>query len=219
MSGAEAWYAGRPVLVIGGLGFVGINLTRALLASGARVTVLTPSRSRRIDAAAAVVERGGTVVEGDVRDSSVVRVAVAGQDVVFNLAGRSGAVLSMEDPFTDLDVNLRGNLTLLEALRHANPSAKIVFPGSRLQYGRVTATPVAESHDAHPLCVHGAHKNTVEQYLSIYRDAYGIRATTVRMTNPYGPGQPFDERPYGVVNRIIQLALHDQSIPIYGDGS
>jgi len=209
----------RPVLVIGGLGFIGINLTRSLLASGAMVTVLTPSRARRIDAASAVVALGGTIVEGDLRDESVIRRSVAGQDVVFNLAGRSGALLSMDDPFTDLEVNCRGNLTLLEGLRHENPTAKLVFPGSRLQYGRVTATPVAEAHSDRPLCMHGAHKNAVEQYLSIYREVYGIRSTSLRITNPYGPGQPFDDRPYGVVNRNIRLALENQPIPIYGDGA
>jgi nucleoside-diphosphate-sugar epimerase len=209
----------QRVLVIGGLGFIGINLTRSLLASGAMVTVLTPSRARRIDAASAVAALGGTLVEGDLRDERIIRRSVAGQNVVFNLAAQSGAVLSMEDPFTDLDVNCRGNLTLLEALRHENPTAKLVFPGSRLQYGRVTATPVAETHNARPLCMHGAHKNVVEQYLAIYRDAYGIRSTALRITNPYGPGQPFDDRPYGVVNRIIRLALENQPIPIYGDGA
>ena len=125
----------------------------------------------------------------------------------------------MEDPFTDLDVNLRGNLTVLEALRRQNPGAKLVFPGSRLQYGRVGSGPVVETQAAHPLSVHGAHKSTVEQYLAIYREAYGIRSTSVRITNPYGPGQPFDERPYGIVNRMVQLAVADRPIPIFGDGA
>jgi nucleoside-diphosphate-sugar epimerase len=206
------------VLVVGGLGFIGINLTKALAAAGARLTVLTPDIARHAEAAMVVNGAGGRVVEGDVRDAAVVREHLAGRDVVFNLAARSGAVLSMEDPLTDLDVNCRGNLTLLEALRAVSPSAKLVIPGSRLQYGRAAMPRVGEDHPMEPLCVHGAHKALVESYLSIYGEAYGLRWTAVRITNPYGPGQPFDDRPYGVVNIMIRLAMLGRAIPIYGDG-
>ena len=214
----EPWFRGRSALVTGGLGFVGINLTQALCAAGARVTVVTPSRARRREASAAVEQRGAAVIEGDIRDGAAMARAIAGHDVVYALAGQSGAARSMEDPFTDLDVNLRGNLTVLEALRRENPSAKLVFPGSRLQYGRAGSTPVAESHPSRPLSVHGANKAAVEQFLAVYRDVYGIRSTSLRITNPYGPGQPFDQRPYGIVNRMVQLALADRPIPIFGDG-
>jgi nucleoside-diphosphate-sugar epimerase len=162
---------------------------------------------------------GGRVLCGDVRDFDRLREPLAGQDVVFNLAARSGAVLSMQDPLSDLDVNCRGNLTLLEALRQSSPAAKLVVPGSRLQYGRAQRAAVAEDHPMRPLCVHGAHKALIEAYLSIYGEAYGVRWTVVRITNPYGPGQPFDDRPYGVVNQMIQLAMLGRAIPIYGDGT
>jgi UDP-glucose 4-epimerase len=219
MTPGVSWLRGRSVLITGGLGFIGVNLTSALVESGARITVMTPSLERRREAAAAATSRGATVLEGDVRDPGAIARAVAGQDVVYALAGHSGAARSMADPFTDLDVNLRGNLTILEALRRDNPSAKVIFPGSRLQYGRVGSAPVAETRAAQPLSVHGAHKAVVEQYLAIYRDVYGMRSTTLRITNPYGPGQPFDQRPYGVVNRMVQLALADQPIPVFGDGA
>jgi nucleoside-diphosphate-sugar epimerase len=211
-------YRGRPVLVIGGLGFIGINLVTALIDAGARVTVLTPSCRRRAEAASAVGAQGGVILEGDVREHEAVARAVAGQQTVFNLAGQSGAALSMQDPFTDLDVNCRGTLTLLEALRAGNPEAKLVYPGSRLQYGRTGPDAVSEEHAMAALCMHGAHKAAVERYVAIYRNAYRLRATVVRITNPYGPGQPFDQRPYGIVNRMIQLAMEGRPIPIYGDG-
>jgi UDP-glucose 4-epimerase len=219
MTAWAAWFRGRSVLVTGGLGFIGVNLTQALLAAGARVTVLTPSLERRRETTAVIGGLGATVLEGDVRDGAAVARAIAGHDVVYALAGQSGAARSMVDPFTDLDVNLRGNLTLLEALRRDNPGAKVVFPGSRLQYGRVGSDPVDETRATQPLSVHGAHKSMVEQYLAIYREAYGVRSANVRITNPYGPGQPSDQRSYGVVNRMVQLALADRPIPVFGDGA
>jgi UDP-glucose 4-epimerase len=132
------------VLVIGGLGFIGINLAERLLAESAVVTILTPSRERHAAAAAELERRGARVVEGDIRDQALMAPLVDGQQIVFNLSGQSGAVRSMEDPWSDLDVNCRGNLVLLEALREHNRDAKVVFAGSRLQYGHPEQVPVAE---------------------------------------------------------------------------
>ena len=144
-------YADRAVLVIGGFGFIGVNLTRRLTGGGARVSVLTPARERHADTAALLESLGVRTVEGDVRDAHVVGRAVADQDVIFNLSGQSGAVRSMEDPWTDLDVNLRGNLVLLDAMRELNPDAKLILAGSRLQYGRPDRVPVAEDDLRTPL--------------------------------------------------------------------
>jgi nucleoside-diphosphate-sugar epimerase len=144
--------------------------------------------------------------------------AVRGQHVVFNLAGQSGAVRSMEQPWADLDVNGRGMLTLAEALRRENREARVVFTGSRLEYGRVGPDPVAETHGVDPLCVHAIHKLMAEQYLRLYQRLYGISYAVARVTNPYGPGQPRSRIDYGVVNRLIHLALVGETLPIYGDG-
>jgi nucleoside-diphosphate-sugar epimerase len=124
----------------------------------------------------------------------------------------------MEEPSNDLDVNCRGNLALIEAIRESNPRAKLVFIGSRLQYGKVSALPVAEDAAADPLSIHAIHKHTVEQYLKLYRRLYGFRYTVARVTNPYGPGQPSGRTAYGVVNRLIHLALAGGTLTIYGDG-
>ena len=207
------------VLVIGGLGFIGVNLTERLVADGRTVTVVTPSRATHADAAAAFESRGAVIVEGDLRDPAAMAKAVAGQAIVFNLAGESGAVRSMEDPWTDLDVNCRGNLVLLEALRHGNPVAKLVFVGSRLEYGRQASQPVHEDQAPDPLCLHAIHKLTVEKYLRLYGSLFGLRYTIARVTNPYGPGQPAGRTAYGVVNRLIHLALAGGTLSIYGDGS
>ena len=211
--------AAPRTLVIGGLGFIGVNLTERLVADGRNVTVVTPSRPRHAERAAAFEARGVRIVEGDLRDAGAMAAAVEGQEVVFNLAGESGAVRSMDDPWTDLDVNCRGNLVLLEALRTVNRAARLVFVGSRLQYGRQPMQPVAEDQAPDPLCLHAIHKLTVERYLQLYRTLFGIRYTIARVTNPYGPGQARGRTAYGVVNRLIQLALADQTLTIYGDGT
>jgi len=212
-------FRNRPVLVLGGLGFIGGRLADRLLTTGAKVTIVTPSRDRHVETAALFEARGARILEADMRDGAAMSAAVAQQDVIFNLAGQSGAVRSMEDPWTDLDVNCRGNLSLLEAVRVVNREAKIVFAGSRLEYGHPPHLPVTEDAAQEPLCVHAIHKITVEHYLRLYARLFGIRYTIARLTNPYGPGQPRERTTYGVVNRMIHLALGGETLSVYGDGS
>jgi len=214
-----SFYRGRPVLVIGGLGFIGGSLSAHLRDAGARVTVITRSRAAHRDAIAGREADGFCVLEGDIRDAGAMTAAVAGQDVVFNLAAQSGAVQSMDDPWTDLDVNLRGNLVLLEAMRAANREGKLVFVGSRLSYGRTGKTPASEDDPCDPLCLHGVHKLTVEKYLRLYAELFGLRFAVARVTNPYGRGQPRSRTAYGVVNRMIHLALTGDILTVYGDGT
>ena len=214
----NAWYAGRPVLVVGGLGFIGANLSRRLVSCGAACTVVTPARAAHQEDAAAIESSGGRIVEADVRDAAAMRAAVAGQQVVFNLAARSGAVRSLDDPFADLDVNCRGALVLLEALREVNRDSTVVFSSSRLAYGPVGEQPAREDREIDPRCTHAIHKLAVEQYLHLYGRLFGLRYAIARVTNPYGPGQPGERTAYGVVNRMIHLAIAGGTITVYGDG-
>ncbi|MDP2388757.1 MAG: NAD-dependent epimerase/dehydratase family protein, partial [Acidobacteriota bacterium] len=209
----------RRSLVIGGLGFIGVNLAGRLLTAGDEVTLVTPNRARHEARAAAFADRGAQIVEGDLRDRDAMARVVAGQHLVFNLAGESGAVRSMEDPWTDLDVNCMGNLSLLEALRTVNRDARLVFVGSRLQYGKQVQQPVGEDQEPEPLCLHAIHKLTVERYLRLYGTLYGVNYTIARVTNPYGPGQPESRTAYGIVNRLIHLALAGRPLTVYGDGA
>lgn len=206
------------VLVVGGLGFLGVNLTAQLIETGAQITILTPDRARHDEQAAALERAGAAIVEADLRDRRGVASAVRGQQIVMNLSGQSGAVRSMEDPWTDLDVNCRGNLVLLEALREHNRDAKVVFAGSRLQYGHQDLLPVGEEAPQEALCLHAIHKQTVEKYLALYHRLFGIRYAVGRITNPYGPGQPAGRTAYGVINRLIHLAIADRTLSIYGEG-
>lgn len=205
-------------LVLGGLGFIGANVSRRLAARGYRVTALTRSLAAHPETATAFGEAGITTVEANLADGNAMAREVPGQDVIVNLAGESGAVRSLEEPLVDLDGNCRANLVLLDAIRAHNPGVKLVFVGSRLQYGKPVTLPVNEDHARLGLSVHAVHKNAIEEYLRVYAGLFGLRYTVARVTNPFGPGQPAARVNYGVVNRMIHLALAGQPIPIYGDG-
>ena len=207
------------VLVIGGLGFIGGNLSARLAKSGYQVTVLTPDAAAHPERQKDLTALGVRIVAGDIRDAAVLAELVEYQDAVYNLAGRSGAVRSVEDPFTDLDVNYRGMLVLLEAVRRVNPHATIVFAGSRLHYGHPTSLPVSESAPADPLSPHAVHKSAAEAAMKVYARLYRLKTVTARITNPYGPGQPRERTAYGVINRLVHLAVAGQPLPIYRPGT
>ena len=207
------------VLVLGGLGFIGASVSRQLAAQGRKVTALSRSLAPHAATTRELAEAGVRVVEGDVGDRVTMSAEIADHDLIVNLSGESGAIRSMDAPIADLDGNCRANLVILDAIRRHNPVAKLVFVGSRLQYGRPLALPVNEDHPRDALCVHAVHKNTIEEYLRVYAQLFGLRYSVARVTNPYGPGQPAARVAYGVVNRMIHLALAGQALPIYGDGS
>ena len=211
-------YAQKRVLVTGGLGFMGFNLVRALLRTEARVCVLSrswPPLPGSVESTVGDV----TFFHGDIRDPAVVEEAVAGCDVIFHLAGKSGPTASNASPLEDLDVNSRGLLTLLDTCRHLNPEVKIIFPSSRLVYAASPKQPTSESAPTAPLSVYGIHKWAAEQYLLLYRRLYGMRACILRITNPYGPFQRPEQNRYGVVNWFIHQAMHDQPLTVYGKGA
>jgi UDP-glucose 4-epimerase len=211
-------YAKKRVLVTGGLGFMGLNLVRGLQRADARVRVLSrswPPLPGNVESTLG----GVTFFHGDIRDPAVVEEAVAGSDVIFHLAGKSGPAASNASPLEDLDVNSRGLLTLLDACRRLNPGVKIVFPSSRLVYGANVQQPTKESAPAGPLSVYGIHKWAAEQYLLLYQRLYGLRVAILRVTNPYGPFQRPEQNRYGVVNWFIHQAMHDQPLSVYGEGS
>jgi UDP-glucose 4-epimerase len=214
----EGFYRGKRVLVTGGLGFIGINASLRLLDLGAEVTVLDnfvpPNPSPSL---AAVLSRLKVAV-ADIRDADKVERVIRDQQVIFNLAGKSGAADSNKTPLNDLDINCRGHLTILEACRSFNPGVAIVFPSSRLVYGKPRFLPVDEGHPVAPESIYAAHKLAVENYHLIYGHLYGIKATVLRITNPYGPLQVGDARAYGIANRFIQAAVRGEQLTVFGEG-
>lgn len=211
-------YAGKVVLVTGGLGFMGFNLVRRLLRRGVPLRVLSRSWPPTLGSVESVLD-GAAFFHGDIRDQAVVEEAVEGCDLIFHLAGKSGPAASNASPLEDLDVNARGLLTLLDAVRRLCPSAKIVFPSSRLVYGAHPQQPTPETALVAPLSIYGVHKWTAERYLLLYERLYGIKTTILRITNPYGPFQRPEQKSYGVVNWFIHEAMHNHPLTVYGQGT
>jgi UDP-glucose 4-epimerase len=216
--GYEDYYRGKKVLVTGGLGFIGINTSLRLLDFGAEVTVLDNfiplDPSGRLDA----VRSRLRIAVADIRDEDKVERVVRDQEVIFNLAGKSGAADSNKTPLNDLEINCRGHLNVLEACRSFNPAVTIVFPSSRLVYGKPRYLPVDESHPVAPESIYAAHKLAVENYHLIYGRLYGLKTTVLRISNPYGPMQAGEARAYGIANRFIQTAVAGKPITLFGDG-
>lgn len=172
------------------------------------------------DPAAASTPRlaGVEVVVGNAADPSLIRAALSDVDVVIHLAGHSGAASSASDPVFDLTENVGGLITLLEAVRAQERSIRVVFPGSRLEYGRVRTLPVLESDPIRPVSPYGANKYACELYFDLYARMYGISYAVARLTNPYGPSETPANREYNVINRLIAAARLGETITVYGEG-
>jgi UDP-glucose 4-epimerase len=213
-------YADRSVLITGGLGFIGSNLARRLADLGARVTVvdsLIPDYGgNRFNLAG---YEGRVCVDiADVRDPYSMRALVQGQDVIFNLAGQVSHIDSMTDPLTDLEINARSQLSILEACRYKNPGVKIVYAGTRQQYGKPRYLPLDEDHLQAPTDVNGVNKLAGEWYHIVYHTAYGLRTTSLRLTNTYGPRQLIKHNRQGFIGWFIRQAVEGHTIQLYGDG-
>jgi UDP-glucose 4-epimerase len=144
---------------------------------------------------------------------------VRGRDVIFNLAGQVSHIDSMRDPHTDLEINCRSQLTMLEACRQHNPAAKVVFAGTRQIYGRPDRLPVDETHLVRPTDINGINKAAGENYHLVYNNVFGVRACSLRLTNVYGPRQLIRHNRQGFIGWFIRLALEGGEIQVFGDGS
>ena len=213
------FYRGSRVLVTGGLGFIGLNCCARLLELGAEVTVLDNFEPTRPLPSYDAIRSHIRLAVADIRDAEKVERVVRDQQVIVNLAGKSGAADSNKTPLNDLDVNCRGHLTILEACRTFNPQVTIVFSSSRLVYGKPCYLPVDELHPLAPESIYAAHKLAVENYHLIYGRLHGLKATVLRISNPYGPFQAGEGRTYGIANAFIQSAVSGSPITLFGDGS
>jgi len=215
------FYRGRKVMITGGLGFIGSNLAGQLVALGANVLLvdsLIPDYGGNLFNIDGIADRV-TVNVADVRQQSTMNYLVRDRAVIFNLAGQVSHIDSMRDPYTDLEINCRSQLTILEACRYHNPDVKVVYAGTRQVYGRPDSLPVDESQLVRPTDVNGINKAAGEYYHLVYNNVFGIRACSLRLTNVYGPRQLLKHNRQGFIGWFIRLAIEDQVIPIYGDGS
>ena len=220
MTSAE-FYRGRRVMITGGLGFIGSNLARQLAALGADILLvdsLIPDHGGNLFNIAGI-ENYVRVNVADVRQASTMNYLVRDREIIFNLAGQVSHIDSMRDPHTDLDINCRSQLTLLEACRRHNPDTKVIYASTRQIYGKPAFLPVTEQHLVQPTDVNGINKAAGEYYHLVYNNVFGVRACALRLTNVYGPRQLIKHNRQGFIAWFIRLALENKEIQVFGDGS
>ncbi|MDO8652463.1 MAG: NAD-dependent epimerase/dehydratase family protein [Undibacterium sp.] len=213
-------YKDTNVLITGGLGFIGSNLARALVVQGAHVTLvdsLIPQYGGNPYNVADIRDQV-TVNVCDVRDPFAMSYLLRGKDFLFNLAGQTSHVDSMNDPQTDLDINATAQLSILEACRKTNPGIKIVFASTRQLYGKPDYLPVDEKHPVRPVDVNGINKLAGEWYHLLYNNVYGIRACALRLTNTYGPGMRVKDARQTFLGIWVRLLIEGKPIKVFGDG-
>jgi UDP-glucose 4-epimerase len=214
------FYKANKILITGGLGFIGSNLARALVAQGAEVTIVD----------SLIPQYGGNVFNiEDIRNKVIVNVCdirdpiamahlLKDKHFLFNLAGQTSHMDSMSDPQTDLDINANAQLSILEACRKANSDIKIVFASTRQLYGKPDYLPVDEKHPIRPVDVNGINKLAGEWYHLLYNNVYGIRACALRLTNTYGPGMRVKDSRQTFLGIWVRLLLEGKPIKVFGDG-
>lgn len=215
------FFAGKKVLITGGLGFIGSNLAHALVAAGAQVSIvdaMLPLYGGNEFNVADIKDRVNVTI-GDIRDEALMATFVKGCDLIYNLAAQVSYIDSQNEPFLDLDINGKGHLTVLEAVRVHAPAASVIFSSSRLVYGRILTTPVREDHPTDPLSLYGIHKLLGEKYYQYYAKTFGIRTISIRIPNPYGPRQQMKHSKYSIVGWFVRQAMENKTITIFGEGS
>jgi len=213
-------FTGKNIIISGGLGFIGSNLAIRLAGLGANVTVID----------SLIPEYGGNLwnVEpvknkikiniSDVRDEHSMQHLIKDQDYFFNLAGQTSHLDSMKYPFTDLEINAKAQLSILEVCRKYNPGIKIVFASTRQIYGKPQYLPVDEKHPLVPVDVNGINKLSGEMYHMLYNKVYNIKSLVLRLTNTYGARMRIKDARQTFLGIWLRNLLEHQPITIFGDG-
>ena len=209
------------VLITGGVGFIGSSLARRLVQLNAKVTLvdsLIPQYGGNLFNIHDIKEQV-TLNITDVRDPYAIAYLVQGQDFLFNLAGQTSHLDSMNDPQTDLNINASAQLSILEACRQYNPQITIVFASTRQLYGKPEYLPVDEKHPIRPVDVNGINKLAGEWYHLLYNSVYKIRSCALRLTNTYGPGMRVKDVRQTFLGIWIRKLIEGQPIQVFGDGT
>ena len=229
----------KPVLITGGSGFVGANLAERLLSQGREVVLYDNLARAGVEANAKWLSQhyGDRVrlVVGDVRDADQLGALVAEAGTVYHFAAQVAVTTSLVDPVTDFEVNVRGTLNVLEALRRSGSTAPLIYTSTNKVYGALPDVGLSEfptrwvpsdpAHaagidEARPLDFHspyGCSKGAADQYVIDYARSFGLRATVFRMSCIYGPRQ-FGTEDQGWVAHFLIRAARQQPLTIYGDG-
>ncbi len=214
------YFKNKNVLVTGGLGFVGSNLSIALAGKGANVLIIDnmlPRQGGNLFNIEPVKDKVKVNIS-DIRNPISMNHLVKGIDYVFHIAGQVNHVDSVKNPLNDLSINVEGTLVLMEALRTNNPDAKVVFTGTRGEYGSSLKLPVAENHRINPIGIYAITNFAAERIILTYNNLHKIKSVCLRITNTYGPRHQMAHDEYGVFNWFIRKAIDDEVIPIFGDG-
>jgi UDP-glucose 4-epimerase len=211
---------GKKILVTGGLGFIGSNLSSRLVGLGAEVMIvdnMMPRLGGNLFNVNEIVD-GVHINFSDIRDSHSMDYLVKGQALIFHLAGQVNHVDSIRNPIQDLAINCQGTLVLLESCRKYNREARIIFAGTRGEYGASVKLPVGEDHPTNPKGIYAVTNLTAEKMVLVYHDVHKIPGACLRITNTYGPRHQMAHDEYGVLNWFIRKAIDDEVIPVFGDG-
>ena len=212
------FYAGKRVLITGGLGFIGSNLARTLVRCGAEVLIvdsLVPEYGGHLRNLRGI-EKQVRVNLADVRDHHVLPVLLEGRDVLFNLAGQTSHLDSIQDPETDLEINCRAQLSILEACRRHNPGLAVVFASTRQIYGKPDYLPVDERHPLRPVDVNGINKCAGEWYHTLYHQVHGLRTCVLRLTNTIGPRMRVKDARQTFLGVWVRQLLEGKPIEVWG---
>ena len=214
----EQMLSSKKILITGGLGFIGSNLARRLVGLGAQVTLvdsLIPEYGGNLFNIAGIEDKVRVNIS-DVRDEHSIKYLVQGQDYLFNLAGQTSHMDSMQDPLTDLEINAKAQLFILEACRKYNPGIKIVFASTRQIYGKPQYLPVDEKHPLRPVDINGVNKLAGEWYHLLYNDVYGIRTSVLRLTNTIGPRMRVKDARQTFLGIWIRLLVEGKPFEVWG---
>jgi UDP-glucose 4-epimerase len=199
------------------LGFIGSNLARRLVQMGARVVLvdsLIPEYGGNLFNIAGV-EQSVQVNISDVRDEHAMQYLVQGIDYLFNLAGQTSHMDSMQNPNVDLEINCRAQLFILEACRRFNPGVKVVFASTRQLYGKPEYLPVDEKHRLRPVDINGINKMAGEWYHILYNDVFGVRACALRLTNTIGPRMRVKDARQTFLGIWLRLLVEGQPFEVW----
>lgn len=213
-------FNGKNVLILGGMGFIGSNLAYRLVEYGANVTLVDSMLPQYGGNQANVegIEQNIRVNLSDIRDQYSLNYLVQDMDVIYSVAGQTSHIESMTDPMTDLDINCRSQLAILEACRACNSDAVMVYASTRQLYGRPQYLPVDEKHPENPVDVNGVNKLAAENYYTLYANVYGMKTVSLRLTNTYGPRQHLSGDKQGFAGIFIRRAISGEDIRIFGTG-
>lgn len=219
----KAEFKGKKVLITGGTGFIGSNLASALIPLGPHITLLAHSDAnlryiKDIVDLAKNKKAPLEIVIGDLRDAELMEKLVKDKDIIFNLAAKVSHMDKGVVSYEDLDINVRGQLTLLEACRMFNLKVKIIFSSSRMVYGEYTKNPIKEKHPTEPTTLYGTHKLAAEKYHLTYYQRHGIRVTILRIGNPYGDRQHVSKGLYSLPGWFMNRAMKGETVEIQSDG-